>query len=69
MALRQYVNWNFKEYFMVSFRLLFGDFEEEYVHWEERVLFVISIFLLPLILLNLYISVVGDIFDEVMNNR
>ena len=47
---------------------MFGDYGE-YPTWFERVLFVLSIFLLPLVLLNLYISIVSDIFDEVLNNK
>ena len=50
---------------MVSFRLMMGDFEDEYPDAPERVLFTIGCLVLPIIALNLLIAIIGDAFDNV----
>ena len=55
----------YEVYWMVSFRLMMGDFEDEYPDAPERVLFTIGCLVLPIIALNLLIAIIGDAFDNV----
>ena len=62
-ALRE--NERYTVYWMVSFRLMMGDFEDEYPDAPERILFTIGCLVLPIIALNLLIAIIGDAFDDV----
>ena len=62
-ALRE--NDKYEVYWMVSFRLMMGDFEDEYPDPPERLLFTIGCLVLPIIALNLLIAIIGDAFDNV----
>ena len=62
-ALRQ--NVEYEQVWMASFRLMQGDFEEEYPDSPERIIFTIACLLLPIIWLNLLIAIVSDAFDEI----
>ena len=62
-ALRQ--NDDYETFWMLSFRLMMGDFEDEYVDSPERILFKVGCLLLPIISLNLLIAILGDAFDDV----
>ena len=50
-----------------SWRLSYGDFEEmeEYKTTGELLIFFFGCILLPLLLLNLLIAIMGDIYDKV----
>jgi hypothetical protein len=48
----------------VSYRLSFGDFEEEHASHPERIIFFIATLFLPLIMLNLLIAIMGDIHSR-----
>ena len=62
-ALRE--NERYTVYWMVSFRLMMGDFEDDYPDAPERILFTIGCLVLPIIALNLLIAIIGDAFDDV----
>ena len=57
----------FIEYWELSYRLAYGDFydPEENNTNALRIFFFIVTILLPLVLLNLLIALMGDIYDEV----
>jgi hypothetical protein len=48
----------------VSYRLSYGDFEEEHPNHPERIIFFIATLFLPLIMLNLLIAIMGEIHDR-----
>ena len=54
---------------MTAFRLMQGDFLddfiEDYDYDAERILFTLSCLLLPIILLNLLIAIMGQAYDDV----
>ena len=62
-ALRQ--DDEYQIYWMTSFRLMLGDFEEEHLDSPERILFTIGCLVLPIISLNLLIAIMGDAYDDV----
>jgi len=54
-------------YWQIAYRLAYGDFmgaEENDTH-GLRVFFIISTIIIPLVLLNLLIAIMGDTFDNV----
>jgi hypothetical protein len=61
----------FVDMWSISYRLAYGDFEEidEHTTYPERILFFIATIALPLIMLNLLIAVMGDIYDRVQENQ
>jgi len=48
-----------------SYRMAFGDFEDEYAEHRDRIVFFFGTLALPLIMLNLLISIMGDKYDQV----
>ena len=54
---------------MTAFRLMQGDFLddfiEDYDYDAERILFTVSCLILPIILLNLLIAIMGEAYSEV----
>jgi hypothetical protein len=60
---------DFEDTWMISYRLSYGDFEEEYVGEHERFIFVLATIALPLILLNLIIAIMSDIYERVSENQ
>ena len=58
---------NFIEGWTKSWRLSYGDFEDmgDYKTTGELLIFFFSCVLLPLLLLNLLIAIMGDIYDRV----
>jgi hypothetical protein len=66
MALRD--SDEFEEYWQLSYRLAYGDFEEEYPGHKERTIFLVATILMPLIMLNLLIAIMGDIFSTIIDN-
>jgi hypothetical protein len=59
----------FKTSWQISYRLAYGDFEEEHDSVPERILFFFATIALPLIMLNLLIAIMGDIYDRVQENQ
>ena len=57
----------FIENWQAAYRLAYGDFAdaEDVSTHGERIYFVMVTILLPLVLLNLLIAIMGDVFDEV----
>lgn len=51
------------DFWQISYRLAYGDFEEEYPNWQERLFFFIGTFLMNLVLMNLIIAIMGDYYD------
>jgi hypothetical protein len=46
-----------------AYRLNLGDFVEEHASTSERILFLIATLAMPLIMLNLVIAIMSDIYD------
>lgn len=58
-------------YWQIAYRLAYGDFmgaEENDTH-GLRVFFIISTIIIPLVLLNLLIAIMGDTFDNVQSSQ
>ena len=53
-------------YYMVSYRLMYGDFEEpEFLDTHgERAFFVMSSLVITLVMLNVIIAIMGDEYDK-----
>ena len=59
----------FIELWQVAYRLGYGDFEEEYATHAERILFLIGTILLPLVLLNLLIAIMGEKYGRLQSDK
>ena len=55
----------FIECYQEAYRLSFGDFADEYPTWAEKNMFKLATLIMPLILLNILIALMGDIFDRI----
>ena len=55
--------------YQVAYRLSFGDFEDDYPTWAEKYMFKLGTFIMPLLLLNILIAIMGDIFDRVQDTQ
>lgn len=66
MAIREETG-DYEPYYMISYRLAYGDFEDDdMLNTEsERVIFVLASVLMPLVLLNLLIAIMGDYYDQI----
>jgi len=42
---------------------MFGEFEDEYPTHEEKIFFLMVTIIGPLVLLNLLIAIMGDLYD------
>ena len=54
-------------YWQLSYRLAYGDFmdlEDNDTH-GQRIFFILITIIIPLVLLNLLIAIMGDVFDNV----
>lgn len=49
--------------YLTAWRLAFGDFEDQYPTLGDQYLFKLGSIFMPLILLNLLIAIMGDIFS------
>jgi hypothetical protein len=49
--------------------LSFGDFEEEYQGSQERLIFHLITIALPLVLLNLIIAIMSDIYERISESQ
>jgi hypothetical protein len=56
---------NFIEAWQLAYRLGLADFEEEYSNHESRVFFLIATIVMPLVMLNLLIAIMSDIYARV----
>jgi len=54
---------------MESWHLMYGDFAGEYPDPGQRVVFMIATYIMTLIMLNLYISIVSEVFEGVQDNK
>ena len=54
-----------------AYRLAFGDFEdaEENSRHGDRLYFIIITVIIPLVLLNLLIAIMSEVFDDVQSTR
>ena len=68
MAIREETG-DYEPYYMISYRLAYGDFEDDdMLNTEsERVIFVLASVLMPLVLLNLLIAIMGDYYDQIQS--
>ena len=65
LAILSLYDMEFIDAWQESYRLAFGDFKEEYADHKERIVFFIFTLALPLVMLNLLISIMGDKYDQV----
>lgn len=52
-------------YWQGTYRLAYGDFPDPAEDKAEQILFIIATLFLPLVLLNLLIAIISDIFDDI----
>ena len=62
MALRRDEMWDI--YFMSSYLFMFGEFEEEYTDPNERIFFIFKSIILPLVMVNLIITIIAEEFGK-----
>ena len=62
MALRQ--EEAFQIYWMIAYKLMYAEFEDDYETHEERTYFVISTIIGSLVMLNFIIAIISDLYDE-----
>jgi len=62
-------DFEFEDLWQISYRLGYGDFEEEYATRSERILFLIGTILLPLVLLNLLIAIMGEKYGQLQGDK
>jgi hypothetical protein len=55
----------FVDSWQVSYRLAYGDFELVHLTTSERIVFLIATFMLPLVMLNLLIAIMSEVYDKV----
>ena len=48
---------------------MFGEFEDEYESIEEKIFFLMVTIVGPLVLLNLLIAIMGDLYDKVQSEE
>jgi hypothetical protein len=60
-------NSDFVPSWQTSYRLAFGDFEEDEVHDSdnERIVFFFATFCMPLVMLNLIVAIMGDVYNKI----
>jgi hypothetical protein len=51
------------------YKLAYGEFEDEYPTVPERIVFFISTIALPLIMLNMLIAIMSDIYTRVLEQQ
>jgi hypothetical protein len=52
----------------VVYRLAYGEFEDSGGDQSEEVVFFIATIVMPMIMLNLLIAIIGDIYDQLSEN-
>ena len=57
-------NATYFDYLMHVYRLDFGDFSSEYTPLDIAI-FILAVMVVPLVLLNMLIAIMGDTFDRV----
>lgn len=60
---------DFSANYLTAWRLAFGDFEDKYPTIADQYLFKLGSIFMPLILLNLLIAIMGDIFSQVQETQ
>ena len=67
MAMRE--NDNFGEMSEAAYRWAFGDWEDPYDNHKDRIFFFMTSFLSCLVLLNLIIAIMGDVYAKIQNDH
>ena len=60
MALRRDDKW--EVYFMHSYQFMLGGVDENYTHADERILFIYNSIVVPIVMLNLIITIIAEEF-------
>ena len=59
----------FTDFLMHVYRLDFGDFDPDSYSSLEIAIFILAVVIVPLVLLNMLIAIMGDSFDRVMEDK